>query len=95
MTPTAWIADQVRNDKPEVHNDKGDIPIVRIDPRYFSPTEVKTLLDDSSKTKQKLGWVPEITLDQMIEEMAATDLAEAKKHTLLKKHGYDVSVSVE
>ena len=70
-------------------------PIIRIDPRYFRPTEVETLLGDPSKAKQKLGWVPEITLDQMIEEMAATDLAEAKKHALLKKHGFNVSVSVE
>jgi len=70
-------------------------PIVRIDPRYFRPTEVETLLGDPTKAKQKLGWVPEITLDQMIEEMTAADLVEAKKHALLKKHGYDVSVSVE
>ena len=72
-----------------------DQPIIRIDPRYFRPTEVETLLGDPSKAKQKLGWVPEITLDQMIEEMAAADLAEAKKHALLKKHGFNVSVSVE
>jgi GDPmannose 4,6-dehydratase len=70
-------------------------PIIKIDPRYFRPTEVETLLGDPGKAKQKLGWVPEITLDQMIEEMATTDLAEAKKHALLKKHGYDVSVSIE
>jgi GDPmannose 4,6-dehydratase len=72
-----------------------DHPIIRIDPRYFRPTEVETLLGDPSKAKQKLGWEPEITLDQMIKEMAVADLAEAKKHSLLKKHGYDVSVSVE
>jgi GDPmannose 4,6-dehydratase len=72
-----------------------DQPIIRIDPRYFRPTEVETLLGDPTKAKHKLGWVPEITLDQMIEEMAAADLAEAKKHALLKNHGYDVSVSVE
>jgi GDPmannose 4,6-dehydratase len=72
-----------------------DQPIIRIDPRYFRPTEVETLLGDPTKAKQKLGWVPEITLDQMIEEMAAADLAEAKKHALLQRHGYDVSVSVE
>ncbi len=71
------------------------VPIIRIDPRYFRPTEVETLLGDPGKAKQKLGWVPEITLDQMIQEMAATDLAEAKKHALLKKHGYNVNVSVE
>jgi GDPmannose 4,6-dehydratase len=72
-----------------------DQPVIKIDPRYFRPTEVETLLGDPSKAKQKLGWVPEITLVQMIEEMAASDLAEAKKHALLKKHGYDVTVSVE
>jgi len=72
-----------------------DQAVIKIDPRYFRPTEVETLLGDPSKAKQKLGWVPEITLDQMIEEMATTDLAEARKHALLKKHGYEVSVSVE
>ena len=72
-----------------------DQPIIRIDPHYFRPTEVETLLGDPTKAKQKLGWVPEITLDQMIEEMTSADLAEAKKHALLKKHGYNVSVSVE
>ena len=69
--------------------------IVRIDPRYFRPTEVETLLGDPTKAKQKLGWVPVITLDQMVEEMAAADLAEAERHALLKKHGFDVSVSIE
>jgi len=70
-------------------------PIVRIDPRYFRPTEVETLLGDPTKAKEKLGWVPEITLDQMVREMAASDLAEAKKHALLKKSGYAVNVSIE
>jgi GDPmannose 4,6-dehydratase len=72
-----------------------DQPIIRIDPRYFRPTEVETLLGDPTKAKQKLGWVPEITLDQMIAEMSTADLAEAKKHALLKRNGYEVSVSVE
>jgi GDPmannose 4,6-dehydratase len=72
-----------------------DQAVIKIDPRYFRPTEVETLLGDPSKAKQKLGWVPEITLDQMIEEMAAADLAEAKKHALLKKHGFNINVSVE
>ena len=70
-------------------------PIIRIDPRYFRPTEVETLLGDPTKAKEKLGWVPEITLDQMISEMVGTDLADAKKHALLKKHGYSVNVSIE
>ena len=69
--------------------------IIKIDPRFFRPTEVDTLLGDPSKAKQKLGWVPEITLDQMVVEMVEVDLAEAKKHALLKFHGYNVKVSME
>jgi GDPmannose 4,6-dehydratase len=69
--------------------------IVRIDPRYFRPTEVETLLGDPSKAKQKLGWVPEITAQEMCAEMVAHDLAQAKQHALLKQHGYQVNVSVE
>jgi len=72
-----------------------EAPIVRIDPRYFRPTEVETLLGNPTKAKQKLGWVPEITAQEMCAEMVANDLAEAKKHALLKKHGYDVNVSIE
>jgi GDPmannose 4,6-dehydratase len=69
--------------------------IVRIDPRYFRPTEVETLLGDPTKAKQKLGWVPEITAQEMCAEMVANDLAQAKQHALLKQHGYSVNVSVE
>jgi GDPmannose 4,6-dehydratase len=69
--------------------------VVRIDARYFRPTEVETLLGDPSKAKKKLGWVPEITVQEMCKEMVTADLADAKKHALLKKHGYSVSVSVE
>ena len=65
--------------------------IVKIDPRYFRPTEVETVLGDPSKAKQKLRWVPEITA----QEMMATDLAQAKRHALLKLHGYQGNVSVE
>jgi GDPmannose 4,6-dehydratase len=67
--------------------------IVRVDPRYFRPTEVETLLGDPAKAKAELGWVPEITLDAMVAEMVAHDLDQAKRHALLKTHGYDVSVS--
>ena len=67
----------------------GDV-IVKVDPRYFRPTEVETLLGDPSKAKQKLGWVPEITVQQMCQEMVAYDLAQAKQHALLKQHGYSV-----
>ncbi len=72
----------------------GDV-LVRVDPRYFRPTEVETLLGDPSKAKQKLGWVPEITVQEMCKEMVETDLAQARQHALLKTHGYDVTVSVE
>ena len=72
----------------------GDV-IVRIDTRYFRPTEVETLLGDPTKAKEKLGWVPEITVQEMCAEMAASDLAQAKQHALLKKHGYAVNVGLE
>jgi GDPmannose 4,6-dehydratase len=72
----------------------GDV-IVRIDPRYFRPTEVETLLGDPTKAKEKLGWVPEITVQEMCAEMVASDLAQAKQHALLKQHGYNVNVSAE
>jgi len=72
-----------------------EIPVVRIDPRYFRPTEVETLLGDPTKAKQKLGWVPEITAQEMCQEMVAHDLAQAKQHALLKANGYNVNVSVE
>ena len=69
--------------------------VVRVDPRYFRPTEVETLLGDPSKAKADLGWVPEITLDEMVQEMVAHDLSKAKQHALLKQHGFDVAVGVE
>lgn len=69
--------------------------IVKIDPRYFRPAEVETLLGDPSKAKAKLGWTPEITVQKMCEEMVAHDLEAAKRHALLKKHGFDVAVSGE
>jgi GDPmannose 4,6-dehydratase len=72
----------------------GDV-IVRVDPRYFRPAEVETLLGDPTNAKIKLGWVPEITVEEMCAEMVASDLAKAKQHALLKSHGYDVSVSLE
>ena len=73
---------------------RGDV-IVRVDPRYFRPTEVETLLGDPSKAKQDLGWIPEITLDEMISEMVESDLSEAKQRALLKAHGVKVAVSRE
>jgi GDPmannose 4,6-dehydratase len=69
--------------------------IVRIDPRYFRPTEVETLLGDPTKAKEKLGWTPEISLEQLIEEMVAHDLEQARQHALLRKHGFTTPVSRE
>ena len=72
----------------------GDV-IVEVDPRYFRPAEVETLLGDPTKAKEKLGWVPEITVEEMCAEMVEHDLGKAKQHALLKKHGYSVSVAKE
>ncbi|PRD17973.1 UNVERIFIED_CONTAM: gmd [Trichonephila clavipes] len=72
----------------------GDV-IVRVDPRYFRPAEVETLLGDPAKAKEKLGWVPEITLDELIAEMVTSDLDKARQHATLKQAGFKVSVSHE
>jgi len=69
--------------------------IVAIDPRYFRPAEVETLLGDPTNAKNKLGWVPQITLQEMVSEMVAYDLEQAQKHALLKEQGYNVAVSRE
>ena len=69
--------------------------ILRIDSRYFRPTEVETLLGDPAKAKLKLGWVPEITVQQMCAEMVAADLEQARKQSLLKEHGFQATLSVE
>tara|TARA_Y100000589_G_scaffold51156_1_gene42621 strand:+ start:734 stop:1849 length:1116 start_codon:yes stop_codon:yes gene_type:complete len=69
--------------------------VVRIDPRYFRPTEVDVLMGDSTKARKKLGWEPKITLEEMIEEMINNDLNEAKKNLLLKKKGFDIIQSTD
>ena len=73
---------------------QGDV-ILRIDPRYFRPAEVETLLGDPSKAKTRLGWEPEITAQQMCAEMVAEDLKTARRHALLREHGMDLPVSHE
>lgn len=73
---------------------EGDV-VVRVDPRYFRPAEVETLLGDPSKAKAKLGWEPEISVREMCAEMVAEDLKVAKRHAFLKAHGHDVPVAVE
>ncbi len=73
---------------------RGDI-ILRVDARYYRPAEVETLLGDPSKAKRLLGWKPEITLDQLCEEMVGLDLIEAKKTALLQEHGFEPNICVE
>ena len=67
----------------------GDV-VVRVDPRYFRPTEVETLLGNPQKAKDKLGWVPEITVQEMCKEMVLEDLKLAQRNALLKQSGHDV-----
>lgn len=69
--------------------------IVAIDPKYFRPTEVETLLGDPTKAREKLGWTPITTFSDMVKEMVAHDLDEARRHALLKSHGYKISISLE
>jgi GDPmannose 4,6-dehydratase len=69
--------------------------IVRVDPKYFRPTEVDTLLGDPSKAKEKLGWSPKITVHEMIQEMVEADLDQARRLAVLKASGFDVSLSTE
>lgn len=88
----ATVINIVGGDAPSVK--VGDV-IVRVDARYFRPAEVETLLGDPSKAKDKLGWVPEITVEEMCAEMVASDLEVAKRHALLKKNGFDVTISLE
>ena len=80
--PTAFIASQARQSM------NPGYPIIRIDPAYFRPTEVETLLGDPSNASKKLGWAPEITVQEMCSEMVARDLAQAKQHVLLKANGF-------
>lgn len=72
----------------------GDV-VVRIDPRYFRPTEVDTLLGDASRAREKLGWVPQITARQMCQEMVEEDLKVAQIHAFMRKHGFDTKMSIE
>ncbi|MDR7096748.1 GDP-mannose 4,6-dehydratase [Hydrogenophaga laconesensis] len=68
----------------------GPLPVVRIDPRYFRPAEVQTLLGDPSKARRELGWVPETSFEQMVSEMVAHDLQAAQRSALLVRHGYQI-----
>tara|TARA_E500000331_G_scaffold82519_2_gene78298 strand:+ start:2850 stop:3935 length:1086 start_codon:yes stop_codon:yes gene_type:complete len=69
--------------------------LVAVDPRYFRPTEVESLLGDASKAKKKLGWTPKITFKELVAEMMSADLAAAERDQLVKKHGYSAYESNE
>ena len=69
--------------------------ILRIDPRYFRPAEVETLLGDAAKAREKLGWTPEITAREMCAEMVEADLETARRHAFLKLHGYELPMTQE
>jgi GDPmannose 4,6-dehydratase len=61
---------------------------VRVDPRYFRPTEVETLLGDATKARTKLGWRPRTTFRELVAEMASADLNDARRDALVKEHGF-------
>ena len=69
--------------------------VVKVDPRYFRPTEVESLLGNPAKAKATLGWVPQIALQEMVSEMVISDLADSRRHALLRTHGYAMAVSGE
>lgn len=84
------IVTSVNSDIPEVKKHKvqeGQV-IIRIDPRYFRPTEVETLLGDAGKAKRELGWEPKISFEDLVKEMVLADLEVAKRDALVKKHGF-------
>ncbi|MFO0942609.1 MAG: GDP-mannose 4,6-dehydratase [Pirellulales bacterium] len=69
--------------------------IVRVNPRYYRPSEVETLLGDPTKAREDLGWIPQVTVEEMCQEMIEADLNKAKQQALLKSHGHNISVSRE
>ena len=77
-----------KNLNPDAHNLKPGQIIIRVDPRYFRPTEVETLLGDSSKAHEKLGWKPKISFEDLVREMTCSDLAEAQRDALCKTEGF-------
>ncbi|WP_163339678.1 GDP-mannose 4,6-dehydratase [Desulfopila sp. IMCC35008] len=81
------IVDTVTSDSGDVKVRPGDT-IVRVDPRYFRPTEVETLLGDPAKARNQLGWTPQISFKQLVEEMVQTDLEEARRDALCQREGF-------
>jgi GDPmannose 4,6-dehydratase len=69
--------------------------IIAVDPQYFRPTEVETLLGDAGKARERLGWEPRTSFETLVQEMVAHDLDTARRHKLLAAHGYNVAISLE
>ena len=82
--PISWQGQGVN----ETGTDSNGKVIVKVDPRYFRPTEVETLLGDPTKAKEKLGWTPKITFDELVAEMVREDYKSAQRDELVKQHGY-------
>ena len=83
LTEVGRVVESTENDGPQ----PGDV-IVRIDPRYFRPTEVESLWGDASKAKKQLGWEPNFSFDELIEEMVLEDLAIAKRDAIVAREGF-------
>jgi GDPmannose 4,6-dehydratase len=79
---------QNRHSGESQNSEEGECPIVAVDSRYFRPTEVETLLGDPTKAKEKLGWTPKISFDELVAEMVREDLKAAERDELIKKHGF-------
>jgi len=80
------IMQQVQPD--EIYNLAANDVIVRVDPRYFRPTEVETLLGDPSKAREQLGWEPKISFEEMVQEMVRSDLEHAQRDDLCRREGF-------
>lgn len=80
---------------PMIHRPQPGKVIVCVDPTYFRPTEVETLLGDPSKAREKLGWTPQVTLSELIEEMVAQDLSDAIRETICQRNGFPLQASCE
>ncbi len=87
------VVERIEGDNAPALN-TGDV-VVRVDPRYFRPSEVETLLGDPTYAKNRLGWEPETTLEEMIQEMVAYDLDQAKRHVVLRESGFATAISRE
>ena len=95
-TEEVGVVESVASDDSQINNSElVGKTIVKVDPRYFRPTEVETLLGDPAKAKEKLGWEPTTTFEELVTEMVAFDLDKAKRFALLKRKGFDVALTEE